>query len=261
MIQFEAVSKQIGDRRILDRLTFGVGRGRVLGLLGPNGAGKTTAIRLLAGVWQPSAGRVRVGGIDMALRPHLGRRLLGVVPGEVSLYESLTVWENVRLFTGYYGAGPAAEERARALLSALEMDEAINQPAGRLSKGMRQKVAIARALAHAPEVLVLDEPTTGLDVASTDALERFIRAHHTTGGTILLCTHDLHQALRLADEVLVLSRGRVCWQGERSAIPSAEWLSELLIGASQEGRGRGDGLEPVAALEGGAPASAAADLP
>ena len=261
MIELEAVSKQIAGRTILDRLSFCVGRGRVLAILGHNGAGKTSAIRLMTGLWKPSAGRVRVGGVEMAGQPERGRRLLGVVPSEASLYESLTAWENIRLFSGYFGDAGRAESRARALMADLGIDGVMNRPAGQLSKGMKQKVAIVRALAHKPEVLILDEPTTGLDIGATDALERLIAAHHQAGGTIVLCTHDMHQALRLADQVLVLAGGRGCWQGTRQEIPTADWLANLVLRAGREGGITSGALDQLAAMAGGAAASTAADLP
>ncbi len=259
VIEFSSVTKVIGDRQILDALTLRVGRGRIMGLLGPNGAGKTTTIRLLTGVWKPTSGRVQVGGHDMVTAPEDGRRLLGVVPSETALYEQLSVWENVMLVADYYGDEQAVAERARALLTELGLAGELRQLGERLSKGMKQKVAIARALAHAPEILVLDEPTSGLDVASTDALERFIRTLHESGSTILLCTHDMHQALRVCDEILVLYRGRTFWQGDRRLIPSAAWLSDLLIHA---GEGRGEShAEQTDSLAGRTPSPDPTDLP
>lgn len=245
MLQFEAVCKDLGNRRILQDVSFQVREGTVLGLLGPNGAGKTTTIRLLCGIWKPTAGEIRVAGLDVKKNAQVVRRLLGVVPSNISLYGDLSALENIELVSGLYGDAPHRKERVQALLRELSLADVQHRPVSSFSKGMQQKTAIVRALVHDPRILVLDEPTSALDIASTHAVESFIQVQRQQGITALLCTHDIHQALRLCDEILVLNEGQVFWQGARDQIESADWLMDLVVRACGERTGSEHGTQSL----------------
>jgi len=206
VISATELTRQFGSRVVVDHATFDVARGEIVALLGPNGAGKTTTLRMLAGLISPTSGSIAIGGVPLTrasggrLRTQIG--FLTEMPG---LWDRLTVVENLRVYAGLHGL---AEPR-RAVDRALELFELSGGASTRtaeLSKGMRQKVALARALLHDPSVLLLDEPTSGLDPEIARSVRRLLADRRASGCAILVSTHNLDEADRLADRVAVLQR-------------------------------------------------------
>jgi sodium transport system ATP-binding protein len=219
MIEIENLSKYFRGKRFkkvqaVDGVSFSVRDGDVLGLLGPNGAGKTTIMRLLGTVLQPSGGTARVGGFDVRRQPDAVRRVLGVLPEYWGLYERFTPREHLRLFGKFHNmAGAVLEERIRALIALLDMEEYADRQCKRFSKGMSQKVALARALIHDPSHLLLDEPTAGLDVMSARQVRALITRSREAGKCIIVSTHILSEAERLCDRLVFLDEGVLVAEG------------------------------------------------
>lgn len=206
IIETKGLAKRFGTLTALDGLDLRIAPGETFGLLGPNGAGKTTALRLLAGLSEPSAGTVRVGGRDPWQEPEAVRRSMGVLMDGAALYERLTVEENLLIFAGLFDIPRA---RVMEALEQTGMADLARRPAGKLSKGQRQRVALARAILHAPSLLVLDEPTSGLDPAASAAFHDLIRHLNSKGATVVLCSHDMAEVDQLCSRVGVLDRGRL----------------------------------------------------
>lgn len=219
MIEIENLSKYFRGKRFqkvqaVDNVSFTVRDGEVLGLLGPNGAGKTTIMRLLGTVLKPSEGTAHVGGIDVRQHPNDVRRVLGVLPEYWGLYERFTPREHLRLFGKFYHMnGSALEARIDELIALLDMDEYADRPCKRFSKGMSQKVALARALIHNPKHLLLDEPTAGLDVMSARQVRELITDSREGGKCVIVSTHILSEAERLCDRLVFLDHGQVVAEG------------------------------------------------
>jgi ABC-type multidrug transport system ATPase subunit len=207
-ISVDEVSRTFGRRRALTRVTFKATRGTVLGLLGPNGAGKSTMLAILATLMRPSSGKVRFGGIDPLTAGAPLRSRIGVLGHDLFLYPELTARENLTFFAGLYDlpdpAGAALDGLRRAGL-----DDRADDPVGSFSRGMRQRVALERALIHGPRVVLLDEPFTGLDDASARSLVARLNELRAAGCILIVATHDLDLAEGLLDQVVFLRDGRV----------------------------------------------------
>ncbi|MDQ6650561.1 MAG: ATP-binding cassette domain-containing protein [Actinomycetota bacterium] len=202
-------SSRSGEVRALDGLDLTVAEGSVLGLLGPNGAGKTTAVRILTTLLEADAGTATVAGIDVRTDPGGVRRQIGLSGQYAAVDEYLTGFENLDMIGRLYKLGRArSRERARELLGRFDLEEAADRPVKGYSGGMRRRLDLAGALVAAPPVLFLDEPTTGLDPASRTGMWEVIRELVRGGTTLLLTTQYLEEADRLADEVVVIDRGR-----------------------------------------------------
>jgi len=213
-IQVEKLVKRYGppDSGVLavDQVSFEVRRGEVFGFLGPNGAGKTTTIRMLTGLARPTAGQAYILGLDLHRELPQIKKRIGVVPEASNLYGELTAFENLVFSMQLYGV--ARRERARRadeLLARFRLADKRDTPFARLSRGMKRALTIAAALAHGPEVLFLDEPTTGLDVVSARGLRQTVAALRERGVTVFLTTHYLEEAERLCDRIALLVRGRI----------------------------------------------------
>lgn len=206
-----------GARRALDGVTFSVGYGEVVGLLGPNGAGKTTCVRILSTLLSPTSGTVSVAGADVLREPRRVQRQCGLsFGGDNGLYLRLSALDNLRFFGTMYGLhGRALRNRARELLETVELADRAGDRAETFSRGMRQRLHIARALMHNPSVLLLDEPSAGLDPEHARGLRGLVRRLRDEGRAILLTTHDLAEAEAVCDRVLILLGGRIA----RSATP------------------------------------------
>jgi ABC-2 type transport system ATP-binding protein len=210
VIEVEGLTKSFGDVQAVDGASFTVERGELLGFLGPNGAGKTTTINMLTGLARPDAGTISIGGIDCTRNPKAAQHLIGVVPDESNLYPELTGFENLCFCGALYGmARQNREERARELLASFGLAEAADRKFAGYSRGMKRKLTIAAGIIHKPEILFLDEPTTGIDVASARQLRLLIEGLHRDGTTIFLTTHYIEEAERLCERIAFIVRGRI----------------------------------------------------
>ncbi|HEB64237.1 MAG TPA: ATP-binding cassette domain-containing protein, partial [Chloroflexi bacterium] len=246
MIDVEGLVKEYGTRRAIDGLTFHARRGEIVGFLGPNGAGKTTTMRILTGYMPPTEGRAAIAGFDVVADSLEVRRRVGYLPETVPLYPDMSVWDYLE-FMGRLRRVPDLETRLETVLEQVGMEERAESYIGALSKGMRQRVGLAQALLHEPEVLILDEPTIGLDpaqVVEVRGLIREIGREHT----VLLSTHILSEAQQLCDRVLIINRGRIV------AEDTPEGLQTRLQGGRQilvrVANPNADLLPAVSALEG-----------
>ncbi len=204
MLAAAHLTKRFGSRLAVDEVSLEVGRGEIVALLGPNGAGKTTTLRLLAGLIAPTRGWVEIDGVRLTRRTGSSlRRRIGLLTETPGLWDRLTVRENLSVYAGLYELddGGAAIDQ---LVDVFELSGHISARAAELSKGMRQKVALARALLHNPHILLLDEPTSSLDPATTRSVRALLDERRRSGCTIVVSTHNLDEAERLADRVAVL---------------------------------------------------------
>ena len=212
MIEVRDVSRRFDGLVALDRVSFDVRPGEIVALLGPNGAGKTTASRIIAGILAPSSGDVVVDGISVHEDANAVRRRCGFVTDQPSLYERMPLRAYLEFFGRLYEV-PDPRRRANELAVMLGLTDRLDMRLGAFSRGMKQKVAIARGLVHDPPVLLLDEPATALDPETARSLRSFIVSLRARHRAILLCTHDLDEAQRIADRVVILYRGKVAREG------------------------------------------------
>jgi len=209
-IAVEDLRKSFGEVKAVAGISFNIRRGELFGFLGPNGAGKTTTINMLTGLARPDAGTIRIADIDCAGRPRAAQHLIGVVPDESNLYPELTGFDNLSFCAALYGLGKAERQaRARELLDTFGLTEAANRQFCRYSKGMKRKLTIAAGIIHKPEILFLDEPTTGIDVASARQIRQLIADLHQFGTTIFLTTHYIEEAERLCERIAFILSGRI----------------------------------------------------
>jgi ABC-2 type transport system ATP-binding protein len=206
VIEVEGLTKLYGDRLAVRELTFTVQPGEVLGLVGPNGAGKTTTLRSVAGIIVPSAGRIRIAGHDLRAEPIAAKSRLAFIPDEPHLFDYLTVGEHLDFVARRYNVGDARERR-HALLSELELLDRIDSFPPELSRGMKQKLAIACGLLHRPSALMFDEPLTGLDPIGIRRMKATIVRRAQEGAAVILSSHLLHLVEELCTRVLVLRHG------------------------------------------------------
>ena len=204
IIVTEKLTKTFGEITAVNQLSLSILRGEVFGLLGPNGAGKTTTVRMLAALLVPTSGRASVSGFQVGEDDQEIRRKIGLLPEAPGLYDSLSAEQNLAFFGSMYGLENTAAQ-IQKYLELLGLWARRYEPVGTFSKGMRQKLAIARALLHEPEVLFLDEPTSGLDPQASRLVREFIEELKGEGRTIILTTHNLEEADRLCDRVAVIS--------------------------------------------------------
>jgi lipooligosaccharide transport system ATP-binding protein len=222
-IEFEQVIKHYGDRTVVNGLSFEVRPGECFGLLGPNGAGKTTTLRMLLGIVAPDSGRISLCGEPVPARARHARTRVGVVPQFDNLDPDFTVRENLLVFGRYFGLS-ASESRALVapLLEFARLENKADARVSELSGGMRRRLTLARALVNDPDVLVLDEPTTGLDPQARHLIWERLRSLLARGKTILLTTHFMEEAERLCKRVCVIEEGRKIAEGAPTALIESE---------------------------------------
>lgn len=201
----------------LDRVDLAVPRGEIFGLLGPNGAGKSTLINILAGLVNKTGGRARIWGIDIDEDPRASRGAIGIVPQELNLDAFFTPRELLELQAGLYGV-PKAERRTAEILAAVGLADKADAYSRTLSGGMRRRLLVAKALVHAPPVLVLDEPTAGVDIELRQSLWKYVRELNAAGTTVVLTTHYLQEAEELCDRIAIINHGRVVACDTKSAL-------------------------------------------
>ncbi len=244
MIRAVGLKKRFGSKEAVRGVSLDVPRGTLYGFLGPNGAGKTTTIKMLTGLVRPDAGTAEVAGVDVVRQPVEAKRRIALVPDEPVLFDKLTGREFLRFVGRVYGV-PEADVRRRSeeLLEMFDLVGAGNDLIGGYSHGMQQKIALAAALLHEPEVLFLDEPTVGLDPASARLIKDLLRRLVGRGGTVFMATHILEIAQALCDEIGIIQAGTILASGTMDDLRAQAHAAEdntledvflLLTGSSQE---------------------------
>ncbi len=210
VIVVSELAKHFGAVRAVESVTFNVREGELFGFLGPNGAGKTTTINMLTGLARPDAGTINIAGMDCSRHAKAAQHLMGIVPDESNLYPELTGFDNLCFCGALYGM-PRSEREARAgeLLERFGLSQAADRKFGGYSKGMKRKLTIAAGIIHYPPILFLDEPTTGIDVASARQIRQLIAEMNAGGTTILLTTHYIEEAERLCRRIAFIVQGRI----------------------------------------------------
>jgi len=228
MIETQDLSKQFHDFMAVDGVDLSVGAGQILALLGQNGAGKTTTVRMLTALLQPTRGWARVAGYDVVKNGHDVRASVGVLTEQHGLYMRMTAVEYLDFFGQVYSLSPSARKaRSESLLEYFGLTEAAKRRIGEYSKGMRQKLALARAMIHNPGVLLLDEPTSAMDPESARLVRDEIGRLKSSSRTIVICSHNLTEVEALADKIAIIYRGRILVQG------ALEELKQKVFGAPE----------------------------
>jgi len=208
-IRIESLSKTYeGGKLALDEVSFGVPRGQIFGLLGPNGAGKSTLINILAGLVTKTGGKACIWGFDIDEHPRNAKRSIGVVPQEIIFDPFFTPRETLEIQAGLYGIAPA-DRQSDALLAAMHLTDKANAYSRTLSGGMKRRLLVAKAMVHSPPILVLDEPTAGVDVELRRQLWDYVRSLNAQGVTVVLTTHYLEEAEELCDRIAIINHGKV----------------------------------------------------
>ena len=209
-IAVKGLAKRFGEVQAVADVSFEVRQGELFGFLGPNGAGKTTTINILTGLAKPDSGAIRIAGIDCTRNPKAAQHLVGIVPDESNLYPELTGFENLGFCAALYGMEKKEREvRARELLETFGLAKAADRRFAGYSKGMKRKLTIAAGIIHNPPLLFLDEPTTGIDVASARQIRQLIAEFNRSGKTIFLTTHYIEEAERLCGRIAFIVDGRI----------------------------------------------------
>lgn len=229
MIEVNNVSKHFGSIAAVQNVSFRVEAGEVYGLLGENGAGKTTTMRMMATILQPTQGDIEVRGFSVRRDPVEVRRRIGILfGGDVGLYNRLSARENIAYFGSLYGLdGARIGERIDSLSRMLDMESFIDRRVGPFSRGMKQKVAIARTLVHDPDVILLDEPTTGLDVTAANIFRRMVGRLQEEGKTILFSSHNMGEIDKLCSRIALIHKGQLHFAGEVDTLRGRFGMKDL----------------------------------
>lgn len=228
MIKFENLSKSFGEKKAVDAISLEVSAGEILGFLGPNGAGKSTTVKMLIGMLIPSAGRAEVAGFDVALHPDEVKRRCGYVPESGALFESLTAREYLELVSELHHMPPATErKKISELLARLGLEDDGDVFLSRFSKGMKQKVLLAAAFLHNPDVLFLDEPLNGLDANAAMVIKELLKKLAAQGKTIMFCSHILEVVERICTRIAIIDHGKIVAVGTPGEIVSQTRQSSL----------------------------------
>lgn len=204
-----------GVKKAVDNINFNLNKGEIVGLLGENGAGKTTTMRMISTMLTPTSGTINVNNFDVMKNPAEVRRNIGILfGGEVGIYDRLTARENIRYFAELNDVKKEEiEGRINELVEDLDMKEYADKRVGKFSRGMKQKVSIARSIVHYPSIMLFDEPTTGLDVTAARTIHDFIRKCKEEGKTILLSSHSMKEVEKLCDRVIIIHKGKIVEEG------------------------------------------------
>ena len=241
MIELLQLTKKFGDLVAVDHINLTLAKGEFFAMLGPNAAGKTTTIKMLAGLIKPTSGHARIAGFDVQLQPLEARRRLAYVPDFPFLYDKLTAWEFLR-FTGqlFHLPEDRIEASARELIARFHLLEHINRPIESLSHGTRQRVAIASALLHDPEVFIVDEPMVGLDPQHARIIKDVLKERSRAGVTVLVSTHQLSIAEEMADRIGIIHGGKLIAVGNREELRkqsgAAGELEEIFLSLTAEAK-------------------------
>jgi heme ABC exporter ATP-binding subunit CcmA len=217
MVHMEGVTKRFGKVFALRGIDLQLGRGRFLGVFGPNGAGKTTLLKVLATLLRPSTGTITIAGYDIVQEADKVRSMLGVLVHRTFLYGQLTASENLQFYGRMFGV-KKLPERILEVLQIVGLETHARQLVRTYSRGMQQRLAIARAILHQPALLLLDEPYTGLDQHASTHLQELLRQLHVAECTIIMSTHDVHRGLELYDDIAIQCRGKIAYYGSTAGI-------------------------------------------
>ncbi len=244
MIELTALTKRYGSFTAVDALDLHVPKGELFGFLGPNGAGKTTTLRMIAGILRPTAGSVRISGLDVTTDPIAAKRILGFIPDRPFIYEKLTGMEFLRFVAGLYTQdGKDIERRSRELLALFDLEEWRDELVESYSHGMRQKLIISSALVHKPDVIVVDEPMVGLDPKAARILKDLFREYVRRGHTIMMSTHTLEVAETMCDRIAIIQAGKIRALGTMDELRAAsaqgdEGLEDIFLRLTGENAAR-----------------------
>jgi ABC-2 type transport system ATP-binding protein len=228
VLEVQGLIKKFQRNTVLHNISFSIKKGELFGLLGPNGAGKTTTIRILTGLLTPDSGGAFIAGMDVQKNPLQAKMKLGILPEMGNIYMDLSARENIILAGRFYGYSKKwLNKEAEKLMEQFELSERMDEPVRKFSKGMKQRVNIACALVHNPEILFLDKPTSGLDVKSQRLIKRIIKERNNSGITVFLTTHNIEEAHQLCSRVCIINKGEIVkigtpgeliqtWQGAQS---------------------------------------------
>jgi sodium transport system ATP-binding protein len=240
MIKVSNLHKSFGKVKAVQGVSFEARDGEITGLLGPNGAGKTTTLRMLYSLLPPDQGEIRIDGLDPTRDAMAIKRTLGVIPDSRGLYTRLTARENIRYYGQLHGMQEKKiRQRIDQLVETLDMQEFIDRRTEGFSQGQRVKVAIARAMVHEPQTVLMDEPSNGLDVMSTRALRDYIRSLRANGQSVVLSTHIMQEVAALCDRIVIIAQGKVAADGtaeelmQRSGRSTIEDAFVALIGTEE----------------------------
>lgn len=242
MIDVLNLSKTFKKIKAVDNISFKVNNGEIVGLLGENGAGKTTTLRLLATMLKATGGTAKVGGYDISTEASKVRGEIGILfGGEVGLYDRLTARENIKYFAQLNGMTEEEIKKSMDyLIKILEMEEYIDRRVGKFSRGMKQKVAIARSIVHNPSVMFFDEPTAGLDVTASRIVQDFIVKCKEKNDAIIFSSHSMQEVERICDRILIIHKGKILEEGtvqgfkEKYKSDNMEDIFMLLVGDKNE---------------------------
>jgi ABC-2 type transport system ATP-binding protein len=243
MIELSSLTKKYGNFTAVDSIDLSVGRGELLGLLGPNGAGKTTTLRMIAGILRPTAGIVKIAGINIWDDPVAAKMKLGYIPDRPFIYEKLTGAEFLRFVAGLFGQeGGKVEHRARELMALFDLEEWRDELVESYSHGMRQKLIISSAFVHRPDLIVVDEPMVGLDPKAARILKDLFREYVQRGHTIVMSTHTLEVAQAMCDRICIVQGGKIRAQGSmaelRAGAATTAGLEEIFLKLTGESAAR-----------------------
>lgn len=227
--QHKSDSRQQGRLfQALQGVSFSCEQGQVLGLLGPNGAGKTTTLRILAAALKPDSGAIVINGDNIVENPQIAKQKIGFLSTKTGLYSRLTAKENIEYFARLHGMSKQQiAQYGEVLYQQLNIEDYLHRRVDTLSTGMVQKVSIARSVIHQPEVLVLDEPTTGLDIMATEAILEFIQSQKALGRPVIFSTHHLDEVALLADKVAIINNGKTCFDGSIDQLKQVTQCQDL----------------------------------
>ena len=210
-IEVQGLTKSFGNHLALRGIDLEVRQGEAVVIFGPNGAGKTTLIKVLATIMNPSSGKILIDGLGLKNNAEEIRRRIGVITHQTFLYSNLTAYENLEFYCRMYDV-PRAKERICEIVAMVEMTSRLHDRVGTLSRGMQQRLSIARSLLHKPAILLLDEPETGLDQQAISILREALQTKGAGKRTIILTTHNLERGMELGDRLLILDRGRIVYE-------------------------------------------------
>jgi ABC-2 type transport system ATP-binding protein len=229
MIHVSNLKKRLGNVQALKGISFSIERGEFYGLLGPNGAGKTTTISILSTILPPDEGEVKINGLDVQKEPGKCKRLIGVVPQEISLYNQLSAWDNLMFWGSLYNVGSQElRKKAEETLDLFGLYDRRNDKVSSYSGGMKRRINIASALLHSPQVLFMDEPTVGIDPQSRNLIFEVIQKLHGEGMTVIYTTHYMEEAERFCDRIGIIDNGEIIAQGTLDELKSASPLKERI---------------------------------